>query len=105
LWLDMSQETEAVGDARPGAALLPSAELPAAAELGAVTPGFLPPRPPRAEAESAVVRVIATAGVIGISTAVGAILAASSVSGWVIALVVSTLSVVLAAVLWRSRRL
>jgi hypothetical protein len=73
-----------------------------------VTPpdsGFLPARPGRATLESVVVRVVATAGVIGIGTAVGAILDASSVTGWIIALVVSALSVVLAAVLWRSRRL
>jgi hypothetical protein len=101
----MSQETDATGDVSPEAGLLPSSELSPAAESGEAAPGFLPPRPPRAEAESVAVRVIATAGVIGISTAVGAILAASSVAGWVIALVVSTLSVVLAAVLWRSRRL
>jgi hypothetical protein len=43
--------------------------------------------------------------VIGIGTAVGAILDASNVTGWIIALVVSAVSVVLAAVLWRSRRL
>jgi len=101
----MSQEIEAVGEVSPEAGLPPMTEpSPAAASTDAV-PGFLPPRPPRAEAESVAVRIIATAGVIGISTAVGAILAASNVSGWVIALVVSTLSVILAAVLWRSRRL
>jgi hypothetical protein len=51
------------------------------------------------------VRIIATAGVIGIATAVGAILGAKDVSTWVISLVVSALSVLLAAVLWRSRHL
>jgi hypothetical protein len=67
--------------------------------------GFLPAQPARAAAESVLVRVIATAGVIGIGTAVGAILSAQDVAGWISALVVATVSVVLAAILWRSRRL
>ena len=68
-------------------------------------PGFLPNRPGRAGAESVLVRLIATAGVVGIGTAVGAGLSATSLAGWIVALVVSALSVILAAVLWRSRRL
>src|ERR1700689_4931979 len=103
-------DAEAVGDSSAGVGVVPALEMTpdpgvGGTDPGTGAPGFLPPRPPRAPAESVAVRVIATAGVIGISTAVGAILAASSVSGWIIALVVSTLSVVLAAVLWRSRRL
>jgi hypothetical protein len=67
--------------------------------------GFLPAEPRRLASESVLVRVIATLGVIGIGTAVGAILVANTVAGWITGLVVSALSVVLAAVLWRSRRL
>ncbi len=67
--------------------------------------GFLSPAPPRRPFESALVRLVATCGVVGIGTAVGAILAASHVAGWIIGLVVSLVSVILAAVLWRSRRL
>lgn len=67
--------------------------------------GFLPTQPGRATAESVLVRVIATAGVVGIGTAVGAVLSSQNVAGWISALVVATLSVILAAVLWRSRRL
>jgi hypothetical protein len=67
--------------------------------------GFLSASPARAGLESVVVRVIATAGVVGIGTAIGAILSTSDVSGWIIALVVSLVSVVLAGMLWRSRRL
>jgi hypothetical protein len=52
-----------------------------------------------------VVRLIATAGVVGIGTAIGAIMSASGAAGWVIALVVSVLSVLFAALLWRSRTL
>ncbi|HUJ64716.1 MAG TPA: hypothetical protein VLX59_04195 [Acidimicrobiales bacterium] len=68
-------------------------------------PGFLPASPPRASLESAVVRLVATAGVVGIGTALGAILASSGVAGWIIGLAVSVVCVVLAALLWRSRRL
>ena len=68
-------------------------------------PGFLPASPARAGAESVAVRLVATAGVVGIGTAIGAILSSSDVAGWIIALVVSLVSVVLAGLLWRSRRL
>jgi hypothetical protein len=68
-------------------------------------PGFLPSRPKRLRAESVLVRVVATAGVIGIATAIGAVMVAVGAAGWVVALVVSTVSVALAALLWRSRRL
>ena len=72
---------------------------------GLTDPGFLPTAPPRANLESIAVRCIATAGVVGIGTAIGAILDSANVAGWIMALVVSLLSVVLAALLWRSRRL
>jgi hypothetical protein len=68
-------------------------------------PGFLPSSPGRHEAESVFVRLIATAGVIGIGTLLGAVLTANNVAGWIIGLAVSLVSVVLAAVLWRSRTL
>jgi hypothetical protein len=67
--------------------------------------GFLPSKPARATAESVLVRVVATAGVVGIGTAVGAVLSSQDVAGWITGLVVSLLSVILAAILWRSRRL
>jgi hypothetical protein len=70
-----------------------------------VGPGFLSAQPARIRAESVLVRLIATAGVVGIGTAVGAILVANDVAGWIDGLVVSIVSVILAAVLWRSRRL
>jgi hypothetical protein len=69
------------------------------------TAGFLPASPPRANIESVVVRLIATAGVVGIGTAIGALLSTGDVAGWIIGLVVSLVSVVLAGTLWRSRRL
>ena len=60
---------------------------------------------PRTHAESAFVRVVATAGVVGICVALAAVLGTQSVHAWVIGLVVSLTSVVLAAVLWSSRTL
>ena len=65
--------------------------------------GFLSSRPARRRSESALVRVVATAGVVGIATALGAAMGAADVETWLIALVVALISVVLAAVLWRSR--
>lgn len=67
--------------------------------------GFLPPRPTRGESESVFVRLIATAGIVGIGTALGAILGASDVEGWIVGLAVAVLTVGLAALLWRSRTL
>jgi protein-S-isoprenylcysteine O-methyltransferase Ste14 len=68
--------------------------------------GFLSPRPKRTGAESAFVRVVATAGIIAIGTALGAAIGAwTDISSWLLALVVSIVTVLLAAVLWRSREL
>ncbi|MGZ4683482.1 MAG: hypothetical protein ACXV8G_13565 [Acidimicrobiales bacterium] len=50
-------------------------------------------------------RLIATIGVVAIGTVVGAVLGANDVAGWITGLVVASVSVALAAVLWRSRRL
>jgi len=54
--------------------------------------------------ESGVARVVATAGIVGIGTALGAILIAADVAGWISGLVVSIVTVTLAAMLWQSRR-
>jgi hypothetical protein len=68
--------------------------------------GMVPARERRrTTAERASMRVIATAGIVGIATAVAAILGSQDVAGWIIGLVASLLSVVLAAVLWSSRQL
>ena len=68
-------------------------------------PNMLPGRAARATGfERGVVRLIATGGVIGIGVGIAAILAANKVQGWIIGLVVATVSVVLAAVLWSSRQ-
>jgi hypothetical protein len=65
--------------------------------------GFLPAAPPRRRVESVFVRVVATLGIVAVGTAIAAILDSANISGWITGLVVSSLSVVLAAVLWRSR--
>jgi hypothetical protein len=50
-------------------------------------------------------RVLATGGIIGVDVALGAILTANHVQGWIVGLVVGVVSVVLAAILWSSRQL
>ncbi|MDQ6909596.1 MAG: hypothetical protein M3Z84_02235 [Actinomycetota bacterium] len=50
-------------------------------------------------------RVLATGGIIGIAVAMGAILGAQNIEGWIIGLTVGLTSVILAAVLWSSRQL
>ena len=54
----------------------------------------------RRQAGMAFQRLTATIGIIGIGTAVGAILGAADVAHWVTGLVVSLACVVLASVLW-----
>jgi hypothetical protein len=50
-------------------------------------------------------RGVATAGIVGISVVIAAIMSSQGSQGWLIGLVVSIASLVLAAVLWSSRRL
>jgi hypothetical protein len=70
-----------------------------------VSGGFLSEQPERRTFESVLARLVATAGIVGVGTALGAILVAADVAGWVTGFVVSMVTVVLAAMLWRSRRL
>lgn len=53
--------------------------------------------------QSSFSRFIATGGIIGIGAGLAAILASQDVDGWIIGLVVSALSVVLAAIVWSVR--
>jgi hypothetical protein len=67
---------------------------------------MLPPRERRRSViERLFVRLIATGGIIGIGVAIAAIMVSSKSQGWLIGLVVSVVSVVLAAILWSSRQL
>jgi hypothetical protein len=55
--------------------------------------------------ERGAMRAVATGGIVGIGVLVGAVLVGQDVAGWIVGLVVSTVSIVLAAFLWSSRQL
>jgi hypothetical protein len=74
----------------------------AAAEHPAV---MIPSRRKRLPLEAPLMRIVATAGIIGIGVVIAAIMTSQHSKGWVIGLAVSIVSVALAAVLWSSRRL
>jgi protein-S-isoprenylcysteine O-methyltransferase Ste14 len=59
----------------------------------------------RSAVERVFIRLVATAGIVGIGVGLGAVLASSKVQGWIIGLVVALVTVVLAALLWSSRQL
>ena len=50
-------------------------------------------------------RLIATGGIVGIGTAIAAIMASQEIAGWILGIVVSGVSVILAAFLWSARTL
>ena len=66
---------------------------------------MIPNRRKRLPLEAPLMRVVATAGIVGIGVAIAAIMTSQHSTGWLIGLVVSIVSLVLAAVLWSSRRL
>ena len=66
---------------------------------------MIPNRPKRLPLEAPLMRVVATAGIVGIAVAIAAIMTSQDSAGWLIGLVVSIVSLVLAAVLWSSQRL
>lgn len=59
----------------------------------------------RTGVERGAMRAIATGGIVGIGVALGALLVGQDVAGWIVGLVVSAVSIVLAALLWSSRQL
>jgi hypothetical protein len=68
--------------------------------------GMLPGRERRRSViERGFVRIIATGGIIGIATLLGAVLVSQDIAGWIVGLAVGLTSVVLAALLWSSRQL
>jgi hypothetical protein len=68
--------------------------------------GMLPGRERRRTVlERGFVRIVATGGVIGIATILGAVLVSQDVAGWIVGLAVGLTSVLLAALLWSSRQL
>jgi hypothetical protein len=66
---------------------------------------FIPTRGRRPGVESFFMRIVATGGIVGIGTALAAILGSQDVDAWIIGLAVSVVSVLLAAILWSSRTL
>jgi hypothetical protein len=91
---------EAAAPEEPGA--------PASDQAGGRTgaPNMLPGRERRGTwIERALMRLIATAGIIGIGVAIAAIMHSSGSKGWITGLVVSIVTVVLSAILWSSRQL
>ena len=67
------------------------------------SPNMLPAGRARSHAERTFVRVVATGGIVGIGVVIAAIMTSSNSQGWLVGLVVSVVTVVLAAVLWSSR--
>ena len=66
--------------------------------------GMIPGRRRRPLAvERVAMRILATGGIIGVAVALGAVLGANHVSGWIIGLAVGLTSLALAALLWSSR--
>ena len=54
--------------------------------------------------EHAFSKTVMTLGIVGVGTAVAAILGSQDVQSWIIGLVISLLSVLLAALLWSRQR-
>lgn len=59
----------------------------------------------RTRIERGAMRGIATGGIVGIGVVLGAVLVGQDVAGWIVGLVVSAISIILAALLWSSRQL
>jgi hypothetical protein len=55
--------------------------------------------------QSAFSRLVATGGIIGIGTGIAAIMGSQGVQAWIIGIVVSGVSVILAAIAWSSKAL
>lgn len=66
---------------------------------------MIPSRRKRLPLEAPLMRLVATAGIVAIAVAIAAIMSSQDSQGWLIGLVVSIVSLVLAALLWSSQRL
>jgi len=77
----------------------PEAAMPQQPEV------MIPRRGKRLPLEGPLMRLVATVGVIAIGVVIAAIMTSQHSKGWLIGVVVATVSVVLAGVLWSSRRL
>jgi hypothetical protein len=84
----------------------PSGAAPQASGRHERPQGMLPGRERRRSViERGFVRIVATGGIIGIATLLGAVLVSQDVAGWIAGLVIGLTSVILAALLWSSRQL
>jgi hypothetical protein len=67
--------------------------------------GMLPARRQRrTKLERGSMRILATGGIVGFATILGAVLVGQDVAGWIVGLAIGLTSVVLAAILWSSRQ-
>jgi hypothetical protein len=109
--MSVEHDPEHSAEASPAAETGPPAQPPAEphAETQAERPqseNMLPQRTRRPTGvERLLVRLVATAGIVAIGVAIAAIMVSSKSHGWLVGLVVSIVSVVLAAILWSSRQL
>lgn len=89
-----------------GVAAEPAAQDEERPRRRAESPNMLPARERRRTGvERLLVRLVATCGIVGIGVVIAAIMVSSKSQGWIVGLVVSIVSVVLAALLWSSRML
>jgi hypothetical protein len=66
---------------------------------------MIPNRRQRLPLEAPLMRIVATAGIVAIGVVIAAIMGSQDSQAWLIGLVVSAVSLTLAALLWSSRRL
>ena len=66
---------------------------------------MIPNRRKRLPLEAPVMRLVATTGIVAIAVVIAAIMGSQDSEAWLIGLVASLVSLVLAALLWSSRRL
>lgn len=97
-----SEGSAADGDDLHGAAAVPSSPSIAQEHPEGMIPAR---RQRRTKFERGSMRILATGGIIGIATILGAVLVSQDVAGWIVGLAVGLTSVILAAVLWSSRQL
>ena len=93
-------------DQQPPAAGPAEREGRRAERRGENRPGvMIPNRRKRLPLEAPFMRLVATAGIVAIAVVIAAIMGSQDSQAWLIGLVVSLVSLVLAALLWSSRRL
>jgi hypothetical protein len=98
-------EGDAAAPAQPSETQ-PSATFREEPPRHAASSNMLPQRERRRSVfERLIVRLVATCGIVGIGVAIAAIMVSSKSQGWIVGLVVSIVTVVLAGLLWSSRML